>query len=214
MSIRARLLWLVAMVMIVPVLLLSFRSLQEREAKVEESRLHLTTIAGGVARNLEERVLATGQLLFGLARARDLQDASRQDCSGFLARVRDQYPQFTSILTIDPQGQLYCDSLETGRNLDLADRDYFQRVRSAERGLAVQPGFGRLTGTPVLHVAFPARNRAGALELVLLASLNLRDFVRDDLRQLSPGMEILLIDGQGTALVWQPSPFRAANSAD
>ena len=39
-----------------------------------------------------------------------------------------RYPQFTEILTIDPDGSLFCNSLRTNRTLDLRDRAYFKQA--------------------------------------------------------------------------------------
>ncbi len=194
------------MAMIVPGLLLGLRSILERGNQADAATVRLVTTAADVARDLEARIFATGQLLFGLARARDIQAESRDGCSAFLARVRAQYPQYTGILTIDQEGRLFCDSLQSGRDLDLADRGYFQRAQTMDDGLVLEPAFGRLTGSPVLQVAFPVRNWAGDLELVLLASLDLLRLVQEDLQLLAAGKEILLLDAQGTVLVWQPAP--------
>ncbi len=199
------------MAMIVPGLLLGLRSIHERGTQVEAARARLAGAAGEVALNLEQRILGTGQLLFGLAHARDLQTESRDGCSAFLARVRAQYPQYTGILTTDQEGRLFCDSMQSGRELSLADRSYFQRSLTTENAIVLDSAFGRMTGSAVLQVAFPARNLAGDLELVLMAGLDLERLVGEHLRQMAPGKELLLLDQQGTVLVWQPSPRRAAH---
>ncbi|MDO9500320.1 ATP-binding protein [Falsiroseomonas sp.] len=209
MSIRARLLWLVAMSMILPGLLLGLRSFHERGVQVDAATARIVNASSEVARDLEARILATGQLLYGLARARDLQNESREGCSAFLARVREQYPQYTGILTTDRDGRLACDSLQSGREQDFADRSYFQRAQTTEDGLVLDAAFGRMSGSAVLQIVRPVRDRAGDLEAVILAGLDLERLVGEDLRLLVPGMEILLLDQQGTVLVWQPNPARA-----
>ncbi|WP_439596860.1 ATP-binding protein [Falsiroseomonas sp.] len=208
MSIRARLLWLVALATIMPALLLGFRFLQERDAQIAAATEQLGTIADGVARDLEDRILSTGQLLVGLSRARDLQTASREGCSAFLARVVAQFPQYTGLLTTDREGRLFCDSSQSGRDVNFADRGYFQRAQGTEDGLVVDSAFGRMSGSAVLQVVRPARSLAGDLELVLLAGLDLARLVREDLRLSASGTEILMLDQQGAILVWQPNPAR------
>jgi signal transduction histidine kinase/CheY-like chemotaxis protein len=61
--------------------------------------------------------------------------------------------------------------------------------------------FGRLTGTSVLQIAFPARSETEQLKFVLLASFNLQKFAEFHSERLSKVMEILLIDKKGTVLV-------------
>jgi hypothetical protein len=139
----------------------------EREAEINAAIRRLPAFAAGVASDLDGKIQGTAQLHFGLARARDLDTRDRTHCSAFLSEVREAYPQYTGILTIDPDGQLVCDSLRTGRNLDLRDRDYFKRALKTHGAITLESTFGRLTGTPVLQIAYPARAESGALKFVL-----------------------------------------------
>ena len=63
--------------------------------------------------------------------------------------------QFTGILTINPDGSLFCDSLRTNRTLDLRDRAYFKQALVAHGVVTLEPVFGRLTGISVLQIAYP-----------------------------------------------------------
>ncbi len=69
--------------------------------------------------------------------------------------MREACPQFTGILTMLPDGRLFCDSLRSGRVLDLRDRAYFKAALASKGAVALQPTFGRLTGQAVLQVAYP-----------------------------------------------------------
>ena len=59
------------------------------------------------------------------------------------------------ILTINPDGSLFCDSLRTNRTLDLRDRAYFKQALVANGVVTLEPVFGRLTGISVLQIAYP-----------------------------------------------------------
>ena len=117
----------------------------------------------------------TAQLLFGLGRVPLVGSENVAACSSFLADVLKEHPQYTGLLTIRPDGQLHCDSLRTGRVLNLTDRGYFKRAITATR-YVVEPVIGRLTGKGVLQIAYPVRDPAGTLQYILLASLNLDEF--------------------------------------
>ncbi|NKC29768.1 ATP-binding protein [Falsiroseomonas selenitidurans] len=203
MSIRGRLFWLVAVATLVPALLVGLRFLQDRQTQIAAATERLLTTANAVSLDLNDRILSTGQLLYGLSRAQDLLTGDRDACSAFLASVREQYPQFTGILSITPEGDLFCDSLQTGRSLDLRDRTYFQSALQGESGVVVQPAFGRLTGLPVLQVAWPRRGAGGDLAFVLLASLNLGDFLKEQGRLMEPGLEVALVGPDGIVLAWE-----------
>ncbi|MET4330691.1 signal transduction histidine kinase/CheY-like chemotaxis protein [Bradyrhizobium sp. i1.15.2] len=200
MSLRTRLLILVIAAMLVPASLVGLRFVQNRSSEINAALANLAASADDIASDLSEKIQGTAQLHYGLARARDIDTRDKAACSAFLSDVREEYPQFTGILTIDPDGSLFCDSLRTNRTLDLRDRAYFKQAL-VSRSVVVEPVFGRLTGTSVLQIAYPVRSEAGALKLVLLASFNLRKFAEYHHKRLLAEKDILLIDGKGTVLV-------------
>ena len=206
MNLRTRLLLLVTLATLVPAVFLGLRFFQNRAAEIESALAGLTTQANNIANDLDEKIQGTAQLHFGLSRAVDLDSSNRAECSAFLSAVREAYPQYTGILTISPDGSLFCDSLQTDRELDLKDRGYFQKALVTRDAVTLQPVFGRLTGTSVLQVAYPARSVSGKLKFVLLASINLQNFVAFHNRRLSNAVDILLLDKNGTVLVSPPGP--------
>jgi len=208
MSIRARLLLLVLVATLVPAILLGIRFYHNRTDEIAAARLNLSTLTQSIARDLDETVQGTAQLHYGLARARDLDTRDKAACSAFLSAVREKHPQYTGILTIDPDGNLFCDSLKTGRVLDLRDRDYFKNALAATERVILEPAFGRLTGISVLQSAYPVRSETGQLKFILLASLNLQKFASNHHQRLPRGMELLLVDKKGTALAWLPDEER------
>ena len=118
------------------------------------------------------------------------------------------------ILTINPDGSLFCDSLRTNRTLDLRDRAYFKQALVAKDVVTLEPVFGRLTGTSVLQIAYPVRAESGELKFILLASFNLQKFAEYHNKRLSSGTEVLLVDKKGTVLVapqGKPGPNRPAH---
>ena len=201
MSLRTRLLILVIAAMLVPAVLVGLRFMQNRTSEINAALANLAASADDIASDLDEKIQGTAQLHYGLARARDLDTRDKTACSAFLSDVREEYPQFTGILTIDPDGSLFCDSLRTNRTLDLNDRDYFKQVKSLQGVVAVEPVFGRLTGLSVLQIAYPVRSDAGVLKFVLLASFNLNKFAEFHDKRLLAEKDILLLDSKGTVLV-------------
>ncbi len=217
MSIRARLLLLILFATLIPALVGGMQFLERRDAEIAAARHDLAVAARQVAQDLTDTVRATAQLHYGLSRARDLDTQDRAACSAFLADVLKEHPQYTGILTIKPDGELFCDSLRTGRKLNLTDRRYFQDALNSTTPLAVEPVFGRLTGIAVLQVAYAARRDTGEPKFVLLASLNLEKYMQ--LRAMSLPRKtaaIALVDGKGTVLTWHPGgeKLRGTSIAD
>src|SRR3954454_20191040 len=201
MSLRTRLLILVIMAMLVPAILVGLRFVQNRTSEIDAARANLSATADDISDDLDGKIQGTAQLHYGLARARDLDTSDKAACSAFLSAVREEYPQFTGILTIDPDGNLFCDSLRTNRSLDLRDRQYYKQALTANGVVTLEPVFGRLTGTSVLQIAYPARSESGELKFILLASFNLKKFAEFHEKRLLSGKQILLVDKKGTVLV-------------
>ena len=217
MSIRIRLLLLILFATLVPALVGGWQFLERRDSEIAAAQRDLAAAAQRTARVLRDTVQATAQLHFGLSRARDLDTQDQAACSAFLADVLKEHPQYTGILTITPQGDLFCDSLRTGRALHLTDRRYFQQALTSKNPLAVEPAFGRLTGIAVLQIAYAARRETGEPKFVLLASLNLEKYMQ--LRAMSLPREtavVALMDGKGTILTWHPGgeKLRGTSIAD
>ncbi len=215
MSIRTRLLLLVTLATLVPAILIGVRFFQDRASEIDSALSGLATQANDIANDLDEKIQGTAQLQYGLARAADLDSSNRAVCSSFLSAVREEYPQYTGILTILPDGNLFCDSLQSSRNLDLRDREYFQKALVSKDAVTLQPAIGRLTGISVLQIAYPARSVSGQLKYVLLASFNLQKFWYFHSRRLLNAVDILLLTKDGHILA-SPSdrfwPYHAGAS--
>jgi signal transduction histidine kinase/ActR/RegA family two-component response regulator len=199
MSIRTRLLLLTLLATLLPALLVLARFLHDRERAIEADTATLASFAQRRADTIAEKIQGTAQLLYGLAHAQDLFTDDRAACSAFLSEVREAYPQYTGILTIKPDGRLFCDSLRTGRELDLRDRNYFKNALLTQNRVVLEPAFGRLTGTAVLQIAYPVRSVRGELQFVLLASLNLQKLFEGYTPPV-PGANLLVLDRKGTVL--------------
>lgn len=207
MNIRARLMFLVMLATLLPAALIGLRFIHDRVEHIEVAKRNLEQAADRLALRIDSSILGATQLLYGLARAKDLETNDRMACSSFLSTVREAKPQYTGILTITPEGQLFCDSLLTGRNLDLRDRGYFKKALETTNGVALEPVFGKLTGVAVLQIAYPVRSDAGDVKFVLLASLNLESVVKQYMSEYpQANFEIALTDNEGKVLVGQPSP--------
>jgi len=220
MSLRTRLLLLVALATLVPAILFGLRYFQNRTAEIDQALTALTISANNIATDLDEKIQGTAQLHFGLARSLDLDSPRRAECSAFLAAVREEYPQYTGILSINPDGKLFCDSLQTGRNLDLNDRTYFKKALAVADQVVLQAVVGRLTGTPVLQIAYPARKPSRELKFVLLASLNLEKFAEIHRQRMADAAKILFVDKNGVVVVspreaqWQAMTGKSIANTD
>ena len=154
-NIRTRLMALVLLATLLPAVLIGLRFFQDRR-KRRVGHADLETAANGLALRISNRIQGTTQLHTGW---RDQGPRHNRQNRLFFLSVRGAggNPQYTGILTITPDGQLFCDSLLTGRELDLRDRGYFKEAPYTTDGVTLEPVFGKLTGIAVLQIAYPVR---------------------------------------------------------
>ena len=81
-----------------PAVLVGLRFAHDREREIADAVANLSIEAERVAAALNEKILGTAQLHYGLARARDLETSDRAACSVFLSAVLEEYPQYTGII--------------------------------------------------------------------------------------------------------------------
>jgi len=210
MSLRARILLLVLLATLAPAVLLGLYLFEQRDQDIDEAKHNLGALAKHAAENLDDKVKGTVQLLHGLSRAPDLDTADKAACSEFLAGVLARYPQYTGLLTLTLEGDLHCDSLRSGRKLNVSGRDYFRQVRSS-----LEPAFdvviGGITGIAVLQVAYPMLDSRGTLEYVLLASLNLSEYARAFAAASQyPNTRMMIWNRNGMLMVRKPDGGDAA----
>ena len=174
--------------------------IEQKETDIAESRRNLAVQAHNAGKELSTRIDAAQHLLFGLTQSRELDTQDRDACSAYLAGVLQNYPQYTGILTITPGGELFCDSLRTGRQLNLSDRAYFRKAMESP-GLALEPAFGRLTGLGVMQAAMASRDPAGQVRFVMLVSINLDRIARSVIAtQPYPDTVLTMFDREGVVL--------------
>lgn len=204
MSLRARILLLVLLASLLPVIVMIRLLFDIHDTTVLQERERLVSRVEDIANELDDKIAGTAQLLFGLSRVPVVAGDDRTACSDFLADVLKEHPQYTGILTIKPDGFLHCDSLRSGRRLDLNDRKYFQMAKQAH-GPVIEPVIGRLTGKGVLQIAYPVRDAKGVLLFVMLASLDMDIFGRSVADALPfPGMNFQVWNNDGTIILDSP----------
>lgn len=208
MSLRARILLLVLLATLLPALILAVYFFNQRDNNIIEAKQRLDALAKYAVENLDDKVKGTVQMLHGLSRAQDIEIADKALCSDFLASVLARYPQYTGLLTISAEGDLHCDSLRSGRVLNVKSRDYFKQALATGQP-AYDVVIGGLTGIAVLQVAYPALDQQGRLSYMVLASLNLSQYAQAfTAASPYPDTRMLIWDKKGKLLVGTPANQR------
>jgi len=206
-SLRFRLLMLVLLA-VVPVLGLTLFTYAEvrrlTAADVQREALRLARI---VASDQEDTIKDTRQLLFALAQLPEVHGTQSAGCSEFFARLLGQYPQYALLGVVAPEGDSLCSAPPTARPVNLANRDFFQRVLQTHSFAIGGYQSERITGKATLDLGYPVLDEAGRLQAVVLASLDLEwlNHLAAE-AQLPKGSTLMVVDRNGTVLVRYPDP--------
>ena len=206
-SLRFRLLLLVLLA-IVPALGLTLYTYTELRrltaADVRREALRLTRIA---ASDQEETIKDTRQLLFALAQLPQVRGLDPADCSEFLARLLNQYPQYTLLGVIAQDGDLLCSAIPAGGPVNLADRDYFQRVLQTGAFAVGDYQSDPISDKATFDVGYPVLDEMREVQAVVFASLDLTWLNQLAAEaQLPTGSTFTVVDRNGTILVRYPDP--------
>jgi PAS domain S-box-containing protein len=206
-SLRSRLLLLVILA-VIPVLGLTFYTYVElRQLRVVEEQREALRLARIAARDQEDTIRDTRQLLFALAQLPELRDADPATCSEFLTKLLNQYPQYAALGVVGRDDHLRCSAFVTDSPVNLADRSYFGRVLQARDFAVGDYQSDPISDRAILGFGYPLLDDMGQVEAVVFASLDLTWLNQLAAQaQLPNGSTLLAVDRNGTVLVRYPDP--------
>ncbi|MBI4989966.1 MAG: response regulator [Rhodocyclales bacterium] len=176
MTIRLRVFLLVLLASLPAPGFLVLHAINQRADEIAEAKQNLAALAGYAAQDLDEALHGALQLAAALARTRELQRPQAAECSAFLAGVHKEFPRYTALSTYTLDGDVQCDGLQSGKRINIADREYFRRAREAAAPTVGEPVFGRVTGAGVIPVLHPVPAADGRPQSYLIAALDLARF--------------------------------------
>jgi diguanylate cyclase (GGDEF)-like protein/PAS domain S-box-containing protein len=109
---------------------------------------------------VEQQVMTVtdaANLLRAIARVPVVRNAQPGACHALLQKVADDDPRVDTIVVANENGDIVCNSEVSKNTVNVADRDYFRRARSAIGTNSFASGalVSRLTGKPIVVVAVP-----------------------------------------------------------
>lgn len=205
-SLRFRLLLLVLLAVVPALGLALYTNVELRRlaaADVKKEALRLARIA---ASDQEDTIKDTRQLLFALAQLPEVRGTDPTACSA-LFELLNQYPQYALLGVIARDGDLFCSTLPTSNPVNLADRDYFQRVLRTHDFAISDYQSDHISGKAALDLGYPVLDEVGQVQAVVFASLDLTWLNQLAAEaQLPEGSTFTVIDRNGTILVRYPDP--------
>lgn len=191
-------------IMILPFVAYTFvRSYEIRstlEAEVAHTNLEKAT---NIAHLLDQHVASTKDLVTAIAAS---EPARSGDTTALAAWFREMFGTFTTysnIIYVDANGDILVAArwLASPRATNVADTVYFKRAMASNGPVIGDFMHGKLSGTPVVHVATPVYDRDGHKRGVVAAALDMTRIQRELLHFTdSTKTVIALVDSRGTLL--------------
>jgi len=206
-GLRFRLVLLVVLASLPPVLLTLHIARQERQRQTAALRQRSHDIIQLAARQEDEMIAGTRQLLRAVAESSQVQSARWGNATKLLRSLFD-CPRYANLGVIKTNGDVVASAVPLAGAVNLADRSFFQRALSTG-GLSIgNYQVGRITGKPSINLGYPVFDPSGQAQAVVFAALDLDWLNRSDYAlqiQLPQGATWTKIDGNGTILVRYPA---------
>lgn len=189
-----------------PMGLLVASTQQLRRAAMEETSESTLSLALLSAHSLNEPIGQARQLLATLAQLEAVRGSDPQACSALLASLLPNFPAYSFIGVARPDGSLRCGAIPAQPGFTVADRDWFRRALGEREFTVGAYVIGRVTGRPVLPLAYPLL-AGDQVEGVLFLGLDIWQLGAAFGRiELASGAEAVVVDAQGVLLGRYPNP--------
>ena len=206
-SLRVRLLLLVLVAIIPAWGVIAYTAAEQRQLEVSEIQRNVLRLAEFSAHEEEQVLQGTRQFLIVLANYVRKADKNPSECNAFCADLLRQFKRYANIGVIKPSGDVFCSAVPLKEQANAADRSWFQRAVASGDFAFGDYQVGRITGKPVLVLAYPFRFAAGEPAAVVFAALDLEWLNRYILKvesQLPDGFTITQIDANGVVMARRP----------
>lgn len=206
-SLRFRLQLLVLLAVLPALGLVIYSGLQEHRAEAAEATAQSMQLARIAANNQQALIEGSRQLLTSLAQVEEVRTGDATHCSIFFADLLKEFPLYANLGVADAEGDIFCSGLPMIAPVNAADRAWFQRAVQSRAFAIGDYQIGRITHRATVNFGYPLLNRAGEVQGVVFAALDLAWINQLAAQtQLPGGSTFSLIDRNGTILARYPDP--------
>ena len=200
-SIRTYIMLLIAVMTIVPLGLIVFSVLNQRNHELQSARQLAEGLSSEVGN--QQKVLLAGaeQLLSCLAYVPCVQNRDAKATSALLAKLTKKNPGVTDILVADTSGLVWASALPTRGTIMTNDRRYFENVLATGNFSSGEFSLGRSLRKPAIAFAYPIKDASGKIRHVAIMGFALTKY--DQLlkiKKITEFSSLVLADHQGTIL--------------
>jgi len=208
-SLRFRFALLIVLAMLPVLGLTVYTDLQEREKAISNVEDDVQRTADFVAGTQEQLIEGTRQLLVALAGNPEVREYGMDFCSKHFAEMLQQYPRYSNLGAIQPNGDLFCSGTSLGPPINFASQPWFRRsIESRDLAMGVCQ-IDQLKARPTLNFSYPVLDDAGNPQAVVFAALDLDQInqIASEV-QLPEKTEFIMVAKGGVIVAYLPDPDR------
>jgi len=216
-SLRTRLLLLLAAALLPALMLIVWQALDARTEAVAEVKRDTQRLAGFTAGRLERSAVSARELVVTLAAVPDVQAAVPGVCDRLLADIMARHTRYANFGVTDATGNLICSATPLKQAVSVSDRPWFQGARDTRRFTTSDFLIGRASGKPSVVFAMPLSDEQGRFRGTVFAALDLAQIAHSFADNAWPdGTALTILDRKNIIVArnpdhqkWVGKPFTA-----
>jgi two-component sensor histidine kinase len=200
-SLRVRLLLLLALAILPAVILAIINTRNRLERDIVQARHAVRTLNLVASSRHREALAATEAMLTILSRLPEVRDGNPAACRSTFKQALQQFAgRYANLFVLDADGRVVCSVVPAPRDRSYADREYFRDARDKDTFSVSGFVTSDLTHQPLIIAAYPIHREDGAFGGVVATSLSLYWFTSlADIFALPVGSTIFIVDNKGKA---------------
>ncbi|MBC1221350.1 PAS domain S-box protein [Nostoc sp. UCD122] len=205
-TLRIRLVFLVLLAVVPALGLILYTASEQRRTATAEAQEQTLRLARLAANNQKQVVEGTRQLLIILAQLPVVRQGNSAECNQLLTDMLKQHSAYANFAVLDGQGNPICTGIAYSGSVNLRDRSYFQRALQTRKFVVGDYQIDRVTKKATLNFAYPILDKAGRVQTLVVAALDLAQLNQLAAQVKMPqGSVLSLVDKKGTLLVRYPN---------
>lgn len=208
-SLRFRSILLVLLVVLPAFGLILYDGLTDQQTGIAAAQDDALRLARLAAFEEEQMIGTTRQLLVAMAQLPQVRGDNPATCNALMVDILQRFQRYANLGVIASNGDVVCSARPIGGQVNLADRDYFQRALLSEDFAVGHYQIDQITGAPSVDFGYPVLDETGQITAVVFATLDLDWLNRVEyevVAQLPLGATLTKITDDGLVLVHYPDP--------
>ena len=204
-SLRTKLILLVCLSLLPSFILIYYTSQRER-AELRTAAFHgALRLAKDLSARQEEIIDDARQTLLSVAQIFEYVNPLQINSLKILQEFHRRNPELVSIFMAKPDGSVMASSIAMPKKFTVADRPIYSLVTRQKEFVLGEYQMARVSGKPILSIAYPVLTKRGKIKAIYLTGLDLSRLDRFiSKNELPPGSLLSIIDRNGTLLYHHP----------